>query len=198
MAAKAIAAVLAAAAISACDDDVNQSMVLSGEWEGDFGMFYEYNYRGETIRFDCYDTRLVFYPDYDYATHGYGKEVAYYDYGPYGVLYLDYPYDRNLSTEIYDYRMNDYRFTGYFGNSNERFRLRKISDYYCWDPYCDYYMYGWRDNWYFSWYNYYYMTRSQENYVEKALPDVEDNTSRDDIESMIVRGNRFVQTKNEN
>jgi len=201
MAAKAFAAVIAAAALSACDEDVNKSMVLSGQWEGDFGMYYDYTYNGETIRFDCYDTRLVFYPDYDYATHGYGKEVDYYDYGPYeyqyyyfnweirdGIVYLDYPYDRNLSTQIYDYRMNDFRFTGHFGNSDSKFRLNKIADYYCWDPYYDYYMYGWRNNWYYSWYNHYYYTRSADNYVQKEITDADNSVPQ---EYMITRGNRF-------
>ena len=44
------------------DDDVDESMVLSGQWQGNWGMYYEVeNPRtGEIVAFDSYDTDIVF------------------------------------------------------------------------------------------------------------------------------------------
>ena len=42
---------MSAFAFSSCQDieDTNQSMALSGEWRGDFGMYYNYvDHRGRT------------------------------------------------------------------------------------------------------------------------------------------------------
>ena len=72
-----------ATTLTSCDEDLTRAITLSGEWEGDFGMYYEYEYHGRVYTFDSYDTRIVFYPDHDYATYGYGKQVDYYEYGPY-------------------------------------------------------------------------------------------------------------------
>ena len=49
---------LAATAFTSCerDEDVDESMCLSGQWYGDFGMYYEYEYRGHIYTFDSYDT----------------------------------------------------------------------------------------------------------------------------------------------
>ena len=163
----ALCTVMATTVLSSCDDDMSRAMTLSGEWRGDFGMFYEYEYYGRIYTFNSYDTRLVFYPDYDYATHGYGKQVDYYDQGPYvyqyyyfnwyidrGDLVLDYPYDPNLNTVIHDYHMSSSTFYGYFGNSNNKFYLRKTADYYDWGGFTGNYYYGPRDNWYFGYRNY--------------------------------------------
>ena len=49
------------------DEDVEESMVLTGQWQGNWGMYYDYEYRGKIFTFDSYDTDIVFYPDYDYA-----------------------------------------------------------------------------------------------------------------------------------
>ena len=46
-------------------------------------MYYEYEYRGHIYTFDSYDTDIVFYPEYDYATYGYGYQVDWYEEGPY-------------------------------------------------------------------------------------------------------------------
>ena len=43
-------------------EDYNQSITLSGQWTGDFGMYYDYEYRGHILTFDSYDTDIVFYP----------------------------------------------------------------------------------------------------------------------------------------
>ena len=38
----ALCTVMATTVLSSCDDDLSRAMTLSGEWRGDFGMFYEY------------------------------------------------------------------------------------------------------------------------------------------------------------
>ncbi|MCQ2147878.1 MAG: hypothetical protein MJZ16_10220 [Bacteroidales bacterium] len=185
-------------AFAACDIDTAQSVVLSGNWQGDFGMFYTYRVGGRTYRFDSYDTELVFYPKYDYATYGYGKEIDYYEYGPYeyqvyyfnweivdGIVYLDYPSDHNLSTAISDYQMTNCSFSGYFGDSDSRFNLTKVYDYYEWTPcvnvntsyyYCD--RYDWYNTWYYS-----YWTKSDNGSAPEAI-DLSDG-------AIVERGNRF-------
>ena len=150
------------ALLSSCNlEDINQSMVLSGEWRGDFGMYYTYVDRyGLEYTFDSYNTYLTFYPEYDYATYGWGKQVDYYEDGPYeyqyyefswsvdnGVLTMHYDYDHNLDTRISDYHMTNDYFTGTFFNTGTGFRLYKITDYYDWTPYVDSYGFGSRNNW---------------------------------------------------
>ena len=70
-------ALFTAFTFSSCDDDVEEAMILSGEWTGDFGMYYEYRnpYTGQWMDFDADYTNLVFYPAYEYATHGTGQQV---------------------------------------------------------------------------------------------------------------------------
>lgn len=154
------------------DDDYDQSKVLSGQWQGDFGMNYIYRYNGRNYTFDSYDTDVIFYPDHNGATYGWGKQVDWYEYGPYeyiynrfnweivdGILYLTYPNDPRMNTDIYDYHMTNDRFTGYFDDTYEQFCLYKIRDYYNWTPYVNTYGYGARNNWYDS-YRYYAKTRA--------------------------------------
>lgn len=144
------------------EEDTDDFKNLIGQTlEGDFGMHYEYEYYGRVYRFDSYDTRIVFYSDHDYATYGYGKQVDYYEYGPYAYqhyrfrwhisnvdLILEYPYDPSLNTVIHDYHMYSNRFYGYFGTSNTKFYLYKATDYYDWGNYNGDYYYDPRDNWY--------------------------------------------------
>lgn len=145
------------------DMDVKQSIKFAGQWTGDFGMYYTYRYHGRLYTFDSYDTDIVFYPEYDGATHGYGKQVDYYERGPYeyiynrfnweirnGIVYLQYHSDPSLDCAIYDYRMTADRFQGRFGSSNDKFYLTKIADYYDWTAYMDYYFYYPNDGWYWS------------------------------------------------
>ena len=154
---------LSALAFTSCREweDNNQSMALSGEWRGNFGMYYDYvDARGNVYTFDSYDTYLTFIPAYNYATYGRGTQVDYYTYGPYeyqyyqfnwevrgGIIYLDYPYDPDLNTSIRDYRMNYDYFTGYCSGATQPFRLYKLTDFYDWSPYSDRYGYYYRDNW---------------------------------------------------
>lgn len=156
-------------------EDTSQSMALSGEWRGDFGMYYTYvDGRGRHYTFDSYDTRLTFIPAYAHALHGRGTQVDYYEYGPYeyqyykfswsvnnGNIYLTYDYDHELDTRISNYRMTNDYFSGTFASSGTSFRLCKIADYYNWTPYVNIYGYDSRDDWY---YNYpYYAPYSRSN-----------------------------------
>ena len=144
-------------------------MVISGQWTGDWGMYYTYQYGNYISTFYSYDTDIVFYPDYDYATHGYGYQVDWYNRGPYerlsyrfnwqvrnGIIYINYPYFPEYSVTIYDYRLTNNRFTGYFNTGTEPFTLRKITDFYNWRYYYDWdYNYWYSDHW-----DYYSNTRS--------------------------------------
>lgn len=148
------------ALFTACerDEDVEESMVLSGSWQGNWGMYYEYQYRdGYVRRFDSYDTDIEFTPDYRYATHGYGYQVDWYREGPYerlsyrfnwsihnGVIHITYPANHHYDVDIYDYYLSNNYFSGSFSSGGDAFRLRKLSDFY-WDDYYgyDYYEWGW-------------------------------------------------------
>ena len=156
---------------SCTDSDTEEAMVLSGQWQGNWGMYYDYLYAGNIYTFDSYDTDIVFYPDYDYATHGYGYQVDWYHEGPYsrlsyrftwridnGVIRMHYPGYEKYNTTIRDYRINNNRFTGYFDTGTEPFYLYKIADYYDWGYYYSYgdYHYWVYDEW--SW-DYYAKTR---------------------------------------
>ena len=199
----ALCTVMATTVLSSCDDDMSRAMTLSSEWRGDFGMFYEYEYYGRIYTFNSYDTRLVFYPDYDYATHGYGKQVDYYDQGPYvyqyyyfnwyidrGDLVLDYPYDPNLNTVIHDYHMSSSTFYGYFGNSNNKFYLRKTADYYDWGGFTGNYYYGPRDYWYWGYRNYVKRQPAPADSLSPIAPLPSDSTAAPQGH-IVRRGNRI-------
>jgi len=171
-------------------EDTNQSMALSGEWRGDFGMYYTYVERGRTYTFDSYDTYIRFIPDHAYAKYGVGTQVDYYEYGPYeyqyysftwsinnGVIYLSYDYDHELDTRISNYHMTNDYLTGTFPFSNSSFRLYKLTDYYSWTPYVNAYGYGSRYNW-----NQYYAPFTRSADVESA-----DSTGH-----VLSRGRRLV------
>lgn len=159
---EALILMMSAYVFSSCvDSDSRQSMALSGEWRGDFGMFYEYEDRyGRLYTFDSYDTYLTFIPAFKYANYGTGKQVDYYEYGPYeyqyykfnwsvrnGIVYLEYPYDPGLNTSIRDYRMTDTYFSGYCDGATTPFRLYKMVSYFNWSSYnSNYGNYG-REGW---------------------------------------------------
>ncbi|MEE0520975.1 MAG: hypothetical protein UDK36_06250 [Bacteroidaceae bacterium] len=154
------------------DEDVEESMYLTGQWYGDWGMYYTYEYRGRIYTFNSFDTDIVFYPDYDYAPYGYGYQVDWYDEGPYermsfrfyweirnGIIYLTYPGYPEYNADIYDYRLSSNRFTGYFNSSSSMFTMRKIADYYDWNYYYSWdYHYWYNNNW--SWGGYYSSSRA--------------------------------------
>lgn len=162
--------------LTACDEDTQMSMTISGQWRGNFGMFYDYEYRGEVYRYTASETHIYFEPNSSFSTRGRGWQEDYYRFGPYenmyytfhwevrdGILYLDYPYDPALSTAIYDYRLSRGLFTGRFAETGSTFYLIK-EEIYDWSPYTDYYYYDPRDDWYY----YYAPTRSAQSEGDEA------------------------------
>ena len=161
---------------SCSDDDTEEAMHLSGQWQGDWGMYYGYTYpNGDYVEYDSYDTDIIFYPDYEYATHGYGYQVDWYRTGPYqrlsyrfswtinnGVIFLTYPGYPEYNTSIRNYRLSDRHFTGYFTNSTSPFDLLKIQNYYNWADYDRLYSsygyvyleWGWDGGYYYDGYYY--------------------------------------------
>lgn len=154
---------IASTLTSCLDEDEIKSSIITGEWHGDFGMYYDYDCHtcDHVHTYYSAETSLIFYPSHDYSTHGYGYQKDYYDYGPYrtqsyyfewemndGVLYIDYPYDSYLNTEIHNYRMSDSMFTGRIGNNGDTFHLYKVADISDWSCYgSGYYYYEERYYW---------------------------------------------------
>ena len=192
------------------DMDVKQSIKFAGQWTGDFGMYYTYRYHGRLYTFDSYDTNIVFYPEYDGATHGYGKQVDYYERVPYeyiynrfnweirnGIVYLQYHSDPSLDCAIYDYRMTADRFQGRFGSSNDKFYLTKIADYYDWTAYMDYYFYYPNDGWYWS---PMYAKNNEDVKPENQAPKLENlelktenlETEADEADGIVSYGKRIA------
>lgn len=142
-------------------EDADKAKVLSGEWKGDFGMYYYYADRsGHTEKFESHYTRICFIPNYENSRSGTGIQVDYYDEGPYeyqyyqfswsvsdGAIYLTYDYDHELDTRISDYHLKNDYFRGTFSSSGIPFTLYKITDYYDWTPYVDAYGSHSRNNW---------------------------------------------------
>lgn len=157
---------------SCMDDDTEESIMLSGEWTGDMGMFYSDGH----YTYDADYTDIRFVPDHNLSTHGWGEEVDYFSnyYCPIryqsfyfeweireGVVYLEFPYNHNLDTRIFNYRISDSRFSGRF-EDGATFRLHKLVDYYDW--YCGpshYYDYGYWDGY----------AKSRNNAAEKPAAD---------------------------
>lgn len=147
------------------DEDAYESSVITGEWEGDFGMFYDWYCRRcrDYHTYYAEESRVKFFPDHSGATHGYGYQTDFYMEGPYrhqnyyfewelidGVLSLYYPYDSNLDVDIFKYHMTRNTFSGRFGHDGEHFSLYKVTDYYDWSPFYDddcYYYYDERYSW---------------------------------------------------
>lgn len=162
-------AVLSCSVLTSCDEDIDEAMVLSGEWYGDFGMNYTDRY-GRT--YECYDTNLRFYQRGPYSSHGYGQQVDfYYDEDPYrwgrhdhrymymkqyyrfewsinnGVIHLRYPGNPQLDVDIYDYHLSDRYFDGRIGSSRIEFRLDKLTGFVWseYDRYGDFYEWDYWD-----------------------------------------------------
>ncbi len=186
--------------LTACDDDIMQSRMLSGKWQGDWGMYYQYEHRGRIYTFECYDTRIEFFPDHAMASSGYGRQIDYYDYGPFayqyyyfhwyirdGIVILNYPYDPALNTSISEYRMTNNVFSGYFINGYDRFYLRKWVDHFDWSSYNAYYCYGPRD-YHFP----YYAPRHSE---EQTTEIISEGTASTDGR-IIRRGSRLFEGRN--
>ena len=132
---------MAVMCLSSCTDE-DEARVLSGEWHGDWNMWYEDEY-GD--RWTSHDTYLRF--DRNHSTSGTGTQVDYYHSGPYeylvyrfnwevrnGTIYLDYPHEPDMDVRIHDYHLDNNVFDGYFGSSNSRFSMDKISSFEHWTP----------------------------------------------------------------
>lgn len=152
-----VGALLALVSFTSCtDDDDVKGMVLSGEWRGDFDMYYDYEYSwgGDYETFYADETFLSFVP-YNYSyNRGYGYqadfyydrrspyEVVYHSFTwevRYGTIYLDYRGEDEWDTYLRDYRMTNDRLSGYFEDTNNTFLLYKLADYYDWTPYINAY-----------------------------------------------------------
>ena len=169
-----IAMVCCCAMFTSCtpDEDIEEAMVLRGEWQGDWKMSYE-THLGHV--FYAYSTNLQFFTNSSYTNRGYGYQVDFYDYGPYrelysrfnweirdGVIYINYPDDHWYDTYIYEYRLTDRHFTGYLGETDLYFDLVKLASF-DWDYY---YGYGDYSYWTYSDYvwdsgDYYFYTRTR-------------------------------------
>jgi len=145
------------------DIDLDEAMVLSGEWQGNFCMSYCTTDRhGVEVWYDADYSRLVFEPNYDYATRGTGYEVDYYMYGPYeseyfafrwrirdGRIIINYLDNPELDVYISDYHIDNDYLWGHFTESGKKFQLYKRFDHYDWTPYVNNdHAYNCRDSWY--------------------------------------------------
>ena len=124
------------------NDDRGRAQTISGEWQGDFGMFYAVvnPLTGKSVQFDSRNSYVLFQPNYYGARSGWGKQIDFYEYGPLsrryhrfyweirnGEIYLTYPSDHALDVRIYDYYLSNSTFRGRAGNSNFRFNLGSLS-----------------------------------------------------------------------
>lgn len=192
---------------SCWDDDTERSIDLSGAWDGYFGMYYEcYDRHGKLHQYDSEYSELEFLPDYNYATHGIGHEVDYYDYGPYdyqyyffyweirdGVISLSYPHAHDLDVDLYDYHLSSRLLTGRF-KSGTRFELDKYKDYY-YGWHNDYCRYGCDD--YDWWYSHGSVTWSWKSEYREPLDDDEatrsvEASSADESVPAITRVGRHI------
>lgn len=179
--------------LASCSEDKWTASRVSGDWYGDFGMYYEYQYNGRTYRFDTWDTKIRFIHTL-FTDHGTGYQVDYYNEGPYRFIsykfhwevknqdiILTYPHNPEWNTTIYDYRIGNGYFRGYFGDSKTRFNLQTLKDY-DWNTNCP-------NDFYYDYNNNY------NGYRPWHAPAVRDSvtTPSDEMPApiMIRRGSRF-------
>ncbi len=199
-------------ALTSCDDDLMQANTLSGQWRGNFGMYYTDKFGYE---WDADYTVIEFYNN-GWGASGTGQQCDYYLRGPYayqyykfnwsiknGYIYLTYPGAHELDATIYDYRMSYNTFSGYFGDSNSTFTLYKYDDFR-WDSYSGYgnyygnYNYGYTyggynyDSYYYNGGYYYGKKRTETATNDTPAPAVQG----DDTNIIVKRGNRLNENKN--
>lgn len=188
--------------LTSCYSDGSRSKMLSGEWAGDFGMYYLYDYRGHTYEFRSFDTDIEFIPSYYYSSHGHGYQVDWYREGPYeymsyhfewkmqnGYIDLHYPADPNLDVRISNYRLSSTMFSGRFEFSGTPFYLHKLVSY-DWSRYEGYdHLYGDRHDWW----NYYAPARD----IRAMKVDGTLGAETDDKGVIVKRGNRLAEQPNE-
>lgn len=143
--------------LTSCDEDTKKAMRLSGDWQGDFGAYYECTYNRNHRRFETIHSYFQLTPDYPFADEGTGIEVDEFMDGPIeylcyhfdwrvrgGVIEFFYDEDPSLDVTIEDYKLNYETFKGYFAGSRWFFKLNKLYDY-DWDRYdgldCYYHFY---------------------------------------------------------
>lgn len=159
-----LVALVGVAVVSGCSEDAMEANRLSGEYEGTFGMYYEYTRGGRVYQFDAAYTYLQL-NNYAFSSKGTGVQIDYYDRGPYTEIWHDikwkvnhdasgrqfitfhYLWEREWDTNIYDYKITPHAFYGYFDNSTERFYLTNLNPPagFSWEPYYER-DYGWRYN----------------------------------------------------
>ena len=200
--------IMTAGILTSCEEDNKLAFRLGGDWRGDFGMNYTMEYRGRLYTFDSYDTYLVFYNDGIASTHGWGKQVDYYDFGPYeyqyyrfnwrirdGIIYISYPAHPELEVSIYDYKMSWGHFTGWFDDSDVRFDLRKLVDTdYDWDYYRNDYAYGYNNSW--SWGGGYYPYYSKTRAGMEGVDNEEVGNAGTEEFRVVGIGNRYMNNLN--
>lgn len=203
--------------LTSCDEENREANRLNGEWEGDFGMYYEYRHSGRTYRFDSFDSYLQLNNGL-FSDHGTGVQIDFYDYGPYrevwhdivwrvnrdtyGNLYLSFHYrgESEWDTDIYRYRLNSYQFSGYFGDSDNRFILHRLTppEGFSWEPYYAqdygyYYNSGWSNS-YFDRYPYYAPSKNSKTKTE-ADATATDPECYVPAYSELTFGNRYVDAE---
>lgn len=160
--------VAAAALVSftSCDPDESRGMDLSGEWKGNFGMYYEVTCRIHGVdRFYADQTYIKFLPYENTYAAGTGYQVDYY-YNPdspydevyhyfrwqidYGQIRLYYRDEAEWDTTIRDYSLSHNYFSGYFDYSDSAFKLAKLSDFH-WSYYDDYWNSGYYEHDRYGW-----------------------------------------------
>lgn len=173
---------------------------LEGQWMGDFGMYYDYEYDGKIYSFDSYDSDVVFYSDFPGCTAGTGCQVDYYENGPYekislsfdwhregGRIYLHYPGYPEYDCCLYDYRITPDSFYGYIAGSEWQFDLRRVNQYNNWAVYTCYEVHYWP---YAEWDFYLYTRGANDNGTNTTKVD-----SVSSKEGKIVKiGNRSHKT----
>lgn len=145
-----LAAMVVVGGLASCDEDERLAMNLEGEWEGDFYSCYYYYYKSEVEPRVAYadKTYMKFIPDHLFgSTRGEGYEIDFYNDGPIeyteyefdwritdGVLYLEYFDAPDMNVEIYNYRLSNGHFRGYFGENRSSFDMTSL-DGCQWDDY---------------------------------------------------------------
>lgn len=171
---------IALVTLTSCDEDIMISYDLKGTWEGEMYTYYEFNGHTQKVSY----TEIEFLSNPYENRSGYGYWVDHFSRRPgdyyysridwevrNGRIYINFR-SEGTSIEIYDYKLNGRRFTGWFKDgihTNTEFNLTKTSDS------CNSYEYdyGWGDHSYY--YDYYY-----DDYYygySKATRSASDSTS---------------------
>jgi len=135
---------------TSCDEDEKKAMQLQGDWSGEFYSSYNYRVGRETKLRTAYAdlTCMKFVPNHMFgSTRGTGYELDIFNSGPIaymyyefdwkitdGVIHLTYFDNPSMNVDIYDYRLTNYRFQGYFGEHKYTIDMESVSNY-DWSPY---------------------------------------------------------------